>query len=123
MQRGVPLYSSLRRFPIISVTPQIAAPRRLRDIGQSTQRFYVGWFHARWQGIGDKSDAVTQNAWFRCALCAAISGEISILIQTGAESWGRFPVPRICRWESNQNPVIDKFIKINQLLSLITLTC
>ena len=40
--------------------------------------------------IGDQSDAVTQNAWFRCALCAAISGEISILIQTGAESWGRF---------------------------------
>ena len=50
--------------------------------------------------IGDQSDAVTQNAWFRCALCAAISGEISILIQTGAESWGRFPVPRIYRWES-----------------------
>ena len=50
--------------------------------------------------IGDQSDAVTQNAWFRCALCAAISGEISILIQTRAESWGRFPVPRICRWES-----------------------
>ena len=43
---------------------------------------------------------MTQNAWFRGALCAAISGEISILIQTGAESWGRFPVPRICRWES-----------------------
>ena len=39
---------------------------------------------------GDQSDAVTHNAWFRCALCAAISGEISILIQTGAESWGRF---------------------------------
>ena len=51
--------------------------------------------------IGDQSDAVTQNAWFLCALCAAISGEISILIQTGAESWGRFPVPRICRWLSN----------------------
>ena len=50
--------------------------------------------------IGDQSDAVTQNAWFLCALCAAISGEISILIQTGAESWGRFCVPRICRWES-----------------------
>ena len=50
--------------------------------------------------IGDQSDAVTQNAWFLCALCAAISGEISILIQTGTESWGRFPVPRICRWES-----------------------
>ena len=49
----------------------------------------------------DQSDAVTQNAWFRCAFCAAISGEISILIQTGAESWGRFPVPRICRWESS----------------------
>ena len=44
--------------------------------------------------IGDQSDAVTQNAWL------AISGEISILIQTVEESWGRFPVPRICRWES-----------------------
>ena len=52
--------------------------------------------------IGDQSDVVTQNAWFHCALCAAISGEISILIQTGADSWGRFPVPRICRWESTQ---------------------
>ena len=51
--------------------------------------------------IGDQSDVVTQNAWFHCALCAAICGEISILIQTGAESWGRFPVPRICRWESS----------------------
>ena len=37
--------------------------------------------------IGDQADAVAQNAWFRCTLCAAISGEISILIQTGAESW------------------------------------
>ena len=51
--------------------------------------------------IRDQSDAVTQNAWFRWALCAAISGEIPILIETGADSWGRFPVPRICRWESN----------------------
>ena len=50
--------------------------------------------------IGDQSDAVKENAWFHCTLCAAISGEISIFIQTGAESWGRFPVPRICRWES-----------------------
>ena len=50
--------------------------------------------------IEDQSDAVTQNSWFRCALCDAISGEISILIQTGAESWGRFLVPRICHWES-----------------------
>ena len=51
--------------------------------------------------IGDQSDAVTQNALFRCALCAAISGEISILIQTGAESWGGFlyqesAVGRVC---------------------------
>ena len=49
------------------------------------------------------ADAMTQNAWFRCGLCAAISGEISILIQTRAESWGRFLVPRICRWESKIN--------------------
>ena len=82
-------------------SPQITAPRRSREIDQSTQRSYVGWFHVGWQGIGDQSDTVTQNAWFRCALCAAISGDISILIQTGVESWGRFPVPRICRWESN----------------------
>ena len=38
--------------------------------------------------IGDQSDAVTKNAWFCCALCAAISGEISILIP--GQSWGRF---------------------------------
>ena len=50
--------------------------------------------------IVDQSDVVTQNGWFLYTLCAAISGEISILIQTGAESWGRFPVPRICCWES-----------------------
>ena len=59
--------------------------------------------------IGDQSDAVTQNAWFRCALCAAISGEISILIQTGAESWERFPVPRICRWESTCNSDMSRY--------------
>ena len=52
--------------------------------------------------IGDQSDALIQNAWFRRALCAAISGEISILIQTGEESWGRFSVPRICHWESSR---------------------
>ena len=52
--------------------------------------------------IGDQSAAVTQNAWFCYMLCAAISGEISILIQTRAESWGRFPVPRICHWESKE---------------------
>ena len=52
--------------------------------------------------IGDQSDGVTQNAWFLCALGAAISGEISLLIQTRAESWGRFPLPRICHWECNQ---------------------
>ena len=107
LQRGeVPLYSSLRRFADnFGNSPQMAAPRRSREIDQSTQCFHVGWFHVGWQGIGDQSDAVTQNAWFRCALCAAISGEISILIQTGAESWGRFPVPRICRWERNSLPV------------------
>ena len=62
--------------------------------------------------IGDQSDAVTQNAWLRCALCAAISGEISILIQTGAKSWGRFPVPRICRWESTKNHVCGQYHRI-----------
>ena len=35
--------------------------------------------------IGNQSDAVTQIAWFRCVLWAAISGEIPILIQSGAE--------------------------------------
>ena len=38
--------------------------------------------------IGDQSDAVTQNVWFRCTLCAATSGEISIFIQIGGECLG-----------------------------------
>ena len=48
-------------------------------------------------------------------------GAPSILIQTGAESWGRFPVPRICRWESRVDtkcPEIKEMCKImfyNQL--------
>ena len=101
-RRGTPVLLSVSVSDNFGNSPEIAAgrSRRSRDIDQSTQRFHVGWFHVGWQGIGDQSDAVTQNAWFSCALCAAISGEISILIQTGAESWGRFPVPRICRWES-----------------------
>ena len=99
-RRGSPVLLSASVSDNFGNSPQIAAPRRSSEIDQSTQRFYVGWFHVGWQGIGDQSDAVTQNAWFRCTLCAAISGEISILIQTGAESWGRFPVPRICLCES-----------------------
>ena len=99
-RRSTPVLLSASVSDNFGNSPQIAAPRKSREIDQSTQRFYVGWFHVGWQGIGNQSDAVTQNAWFRCALCAAISGEISILIQTRAESWGRFPVPRICRWES-----------------------
>ena len=99
-RRGTPVLLSASVSDNFGNSPQTAAPRRSREIDQSTQRFYVGWFHVGWQGIGDQSDAVTQNGWFRCALCAAISGEISILIQTWAESWGKFPVPRIYRWES-----------------------
>ena len=66
-------------------SPQVAAPRRPCEIDESTQRFHVGNDnraifvlmpnHA--DIVGDQSDAVTQNAWF---LCAAISGEMSILI-------------------------------------------
>ena len=99
-RRGTPVLLSASVSDNFGNSPQMAAPRKSREIDQSTQRFHVGWFHVGWHGIGDQSDAVTQHAWFRCALCAAISGEISILIQTGAESWGSFPVPRICRWES-----------------------
>ena len=100
-RRGTPVLHSASVSDNSGNSPQIAAPRRSPEIDQSMERFHVGWFHVGWQGIGDQSNAVTQNAWFRCALCAAISGEISTLIQTGAESWGRFPVPRICRWESS----------------------
>ena len=60
--------------------------------------------------IGDQSDAVIQNAWFLWVLCAAISGEISILIQTGAESWGRFPVLRICHWERTRPNYAIQFV-------------
>ena len=65
--------------------------------------------------IGDQSDAVTQNAWF---LCAAISGEISILIQSGAESWGRFPVPRICRWAIIHSVMCSPAVAIAGYVSL-----
>ena len=82
-RRGTPVLLSASVSDNFGNSPQIAAPRMSREIDQSTQRFYVGWFHVGWQGIGDQSDAVTQNAWFPCALCAAISGEILILIQTG----------------------------------------
>ena len=86
-RRGTPVLLSASVSDNFGNSPQIAAPRRSREIDQSTQRFYVGWFHVGWQGILDQSDVVTQNAWFRCALCAASSGEILILIQTRAESW------------------------------------
>ena len=59
--------------------------------GKDTSIFILMLNHA--DVNGDQSDAVTQNAWFLCALCAAICGEILILVQTGAESRGRFPVP------------------------------
>ena len=110
----------------------MAALRRSREIDQSTQRFLILTNQAVFvtlsvvkiprlaqpslfltpnhaDVIGDQSDAVTQNAWFCCALCAAISGEISISIQTRAESCGRFPVPRICRWESIDGADFVKF--------------
>ena len=72
-RRGTPVLLSASVSDNFSNSPQIEARRRSREIDQSTQRFYVGW-----QGIGDQSDAVTQNVWFRFALCAAVSGEISI---------------------------------------------
>ena len=74
--------------------------------------------------IGDQSDAVTQNAWFRCTLCAAISGEMSILIQTGAESWGRFSVPRICHWEGSGKDIHwDAFVQVTSLWVCIIIIC
>ena len=65
-RRGTPVLLSASVSDNFGNSPQIAAPRRSREIDQSTQRFYVGWFHVGWQGIGDQSDVVTQNAWFLC---------------------------------------------------------
>ena len=54
-------------------------------------------------------------------------GAPSILIQIGAESWGRFPVPRICRWESRVDtkcPEMKPMCQImfyNQLLTSDTI--
>ena len=59
-RRGTPVLLSASVSDNFGNSPQIAAPRRSREIDQ----FYVGWFHVGWQGIGDQSDAVTQNAWF-----------------------------------------------------------
>ena len=107
-ERSTPVLLSASVSDNSDNSPQVATPRRPCEIDQTTQRFRVGYDnraifvltpnHA--DVIVDQSDAVTQYAWFRFALCAAISGEISILIQTRAESWERFPVPRTCRWES-----------------------
>ena len=72
-RRGTPVLLSVLVSDNFRNSPQIAAPRRSCEIDQSTQCFYVGWFHVSWLGTGDQSDAVTRNAWFRCALCAAIS--------------------------------------------------
>ena len=126
-RRGTPVLLSASVSDNSGNSPQIAAPRRSREIDQSTQRFHVGCDnrcllgneYGRLHGreflgrtliiliftnqagfvtlsvvkippaiiiltlnhanvIGDQSDEVTQNAWFRCALYAAISGEISI---------------------------------------------
>ena len=149
-RRGTPILLSASVSDNSGNSPKMAAPRRSREIDQSTQCFHVGCENRCLLGneygvnfkaelktyllgngkrnspktvlvelqssnlcltsigaaifilmlnhadvIGNQSDAVTQNAWFRSALCAVISGELLILIQTGAESWGRFPVPRI----------------------------
>ena len=56
-RRGTPVLLSASVSDNFSNSPQIAAPRRSREIDQSTQRFYVGWFHVGWQGTGDQSDA------------------------------------------------------------------
>ena len=106
-RRGTPVLLSASVSDNFGKSPQVAALRRPREIDESTQCFHVGNDNRaifvltpnRADVVVDQSDAVTRNAWFLCALCAAISGEISIIIQTGAESWG-FPVPRICHWES-----------------------
>ena len=116
-RRGTPVLLSASVSDNFGNSQQIAAPRRSREIDQSTQRFYVGWFHVGWQGIGDQSDAVTQNAWFvaHSVVLPSLEGYqyYIVLIHTGAESWGRFPVPRICHWEST--PDQDHNIKGNKL--------
>ena len=64
-RRGTPVLLSASVSDNFGNSPQIVAPRRSREIDQSTQRFHVGWFHVGWQGIGDQLDEVTQNAWFK----------------------------------------------------------
>ena len=63
-RRGTPVLLSASVSDNFGNSPQIAAPRRSREIDQSNQRFYVGWFHVGWKGIGDRSDAVTQMPYF-----------------------------------------------------------
>ena len=91
-----------------------------KDTSISAAIFILTLNHA--DVIGDQSDVVKQNAWFLGTLCAAISGEKSILIQTGAESWGRFPVPRIFRWESKVYIIALLFATPKKLLNFNSLT-
>ena len=138
-RRGTPVLLSASVSDNSGNSPQMAAPRRSREIDQSTQRFHVGCDNRCLLGneygalhgrifrqtfndfnfnqesnfcnivcgkdtcigspifiltlnhadvIGDQSDVVTQNAWFLCALCAAISGEIPILKYKPGQSLG-----------------------------------
>ena len=50
-RRGTPVLLSASVSANFGNSPQMAAPRRSREIDQSTQRFHVGWFHVGWQRI------------------------------------------------------------------------
>ena len=75
--------------------------------------------------IGDQSDGVTQNACFLWALCAAISGEISILTKPGQSLGEGFlyqesAVGRVHRYVLNTRlcTVIHSFKEISRKLQL-----
>ena len=44
-RRGTPVLLSASVSDNFGNSPQMAAPRRSREIDQSMQRFHVGWFH------------------------------------------------------------------------------
>ena len=72
-RRGTPVLHSATVSENFGNSPQVATPRRPREIDQSTQRFHVGYdnrtifcFDAESCNVTvDQSAAVTQNAWFR----------------------------------------------------------
>ena len=79
-RRGTPVLLSAAVSDNFGNSPQIAAPRRSREIDQSTQLFYVGWLARNWGPIrcGD-----TKCLVLLLTLCCHLWRDINIITNRG----------------------------------------